>query len=87
MNNTTQLKGGNLIEMMGIDDPHVAFYAQCGKHKEYWERIHINYFDVMNANEATALLLETAQEVINRCPQCENERPLTKTRFPEGAEL
>jgi len=75
------LRGGNLIHEISISDPCGKVYAQCEKHKNYWQRIYANEF------ASVELIRETAQRIIDACPMCEAEKPPARLCFPEGAEL
>ena len=84
-----ELKGGRFFHQMTVSDPAGSYYVQCSKHKHYWREI---YFSDLFLSAIPESMVKVAQRALDECPSCLTEarqakKDMSKTRFPEGAEL
>jgi len=78
-----ELHGGQVYECDLDSLGEYQFYIRCSKHPRYVQAFAST---LLNYGEVSAFI-DIAQRLINSCWDCEYNKALDKTRFPEGAEL
>ncbi len=79
-----RLHGGQLISGESVNwGSQYRFGVRCLKHPEYYQLFESSLLD----HELITEMLELAQELIDKCPDCAYVRGHKTTRFPEGSEL